>query len=83
MRFSAFVFVWIVCGIITAGANNAYFKVSYGNKVTWATKESARISCGQNFVVGLAGPIGLIVTAFMTGGFVYGLDFSCDNYEKR
>lgn len=71
----AFLFGWLMCGIITAGATNAYFRGEFPS--LYASDQNARIRCGGNFVFGLFGPWGLLMATFTTGFFYHGIDFSC------
>jgi len=74
------VIVWIASGIITAGANNAYFRNAY--PTLYYNSKFAAEHCGSNFVTGLGGPISLIVTTFTSSFFLYGLDYSCKALPK-
>ena len=76
--------VYLVTAVLAAGATNAYFKREAGHDgspVTWADKQHAYTACGRSFAFGLGGPLSLVAIAFMSGGFVYGFDWSCNNYS--
>jgi hypothetical protein len=70
---------WMLCGIISVGGmqarNNVKYKILMKNEA-----ECREMLYGQTVVCVLTGPIGLVMTTAMTGGFAYGWTLStpCD-----
>lgn len=67
---------WIACGIFNAGADNAYWRGRFPDLYTTAVY--GRDGCADSLGRGLVfGPVGAIMSPFMTGFFQYGWTLSC------
>lgn len=55
---------WIACGVGTAGITFAYFQDSYPTIAKQTRRQDLAFSC---FLGGLFGPIGLVISFFLSG----------------
>ena len=65
-----FLLFWIVCGVISAGLSNQYFRQEFEH-IRNSDKNGWFNLC-HSLMFGLAGPVGLIPTFFQTGFGYYG-----------
>lgn len=72
--------IWLITSVISAGGANAYFRGEFPS--LYSSEHFARTRCGSNFMLGLAGPLSLVVVTFVSGFFYYGVSFSCSALKR-
>ncbi len=71
-------FFWAVCGVLTYASLLAYFQRKYKDV-------RSRVDAGVSALIGILGPIGLIVAIPSSNFLAYGLKFIPEDspYQKR
>ena len=64
---------WILCGVLTGGALNAYWRGRFPDLVYKDARKDLVFSLGLGL---FAGPIGLLMMPFLTGFFEHGWTLS-------
>ena len=67
------VVIWLVCGSLTYGMLLADFQNSFPT----IAKESCRRDKAAGALIGVAGPLGLFMSFFLTGFAEHGIQFGC------
>lgn len=73
------IIAWIICGIFGQAIHTGYFFNKY---IVLQSRKEFRRDIRQGMLLGLAGPVGLIVQSLMSDWGRYGLIFFWESYEK-